>query len=503
MGKLVKIVTSGTGMDKAVRPLVDQKISDVVAVTYTEMLLSKNGVSKYFDENFIDELDPIKNKRVFDLLRGIDPSKKYLFSKSLSHVTGINFFKLVLPESHRNLIHSEVEDEDLTGWSKMLSDVNKNQTIIKSIIRGLFGRASLKDRILNTFEISKVIKKDPKVVQFFVATPTNKELNKLADHFKSCLGENTIVRVLSGSEDATNKTAESIVKEDIDRCRKENLERVVILSKNMGSRSFSIPEIDAVVLMFDNGSVGSVIQKISRALTGGDDFYGKQKEEGNVISLSLDPNRVDNVDLYVVEEAVKNKTKSESISEMIRKIRMSVNIFEIDDNGEPVSLLQKDDYYNELIEKFNFDRLKNTQIDLIPLMENSDFRDLLLDINSSELSKRQDKVKQLKGKGKKFVDGDSVDKENKKTEDDIEKVDIETLRLAVMTINKSILSIVGIDDSIGGSKSFRAVLTSIEDNSDKKLEFYELFNINPLVAVRLLDEGVINENLIDFCLSRF
>jgi hypothetical protein len=125
-----------------------------------------------------------------------------------------------------------------------------------------------------------------------------------------------------------------------------------------------------------------------------------------------------------------------------------------------------------------------------------------LDINSSDLSKRPDKVKQLKGKGKKFVDADSGDKEKKKTED-IEKVDIETLRLAVMTINKSILSIVGIDDSIGGTKSFRAVLKSIEEDSDKKSEFYELFNINPSVALRLLDEGVINENLIDFCLSRF
>lgn len=502
MGKLVKIVTSGTGMEKAVRPLVDQKISDVVAVTYTEMLLSKKGLSKYFDEDFIDELDPVKNKRVYELISGINPVKKTSLCKSLSYVPGIDFFKLVLPCSHRNLIHSELKDEDLTGWSKILSDVNKNQSIIKSIIKGLWGQAGIKDSALNTFDVSTVIGKEPKVIQFFVATPTNKELNKLADLFRSCLGERTIVRVLSGAEDATNKTAESIVKDDIKRCKDENFERVVVLSKNMGSRSFSIPEIDAVVLMFDNGSVGSMIQKISRALTGGVDFYGKTKNKGNVISLSLDPNRVDNVDLYIVEEAVKNKTKSESMSEMIRKIRKSVNIFEIDENGELVSLLQKDDYYDELIEKFNFDRLKNTQIDLIPLIENSDLRDLLLDINSSDLSKRPDKVKQLKGKGKKFVDADSGDKEKKKTED-IEKVDIETLRLAVMTINKSILSIVGIDDSIGGTKSFRAVLKSIEEDSDKKSEFYELFNINPSVALRLLDEGVINENLIDFCLSRF
>jgi hypothetical protein len=504
MGKLVKIVTSGTGIEKAAKSLMNKKISDVISVSYTEMLLTKSGNSKYLTDEYLDELDPVKNKRLLEFLKNIKSKDEY--KKSLEYAPGINFFKLVLPDSHRNLIHSELDDEDLTGWSKILSDINKNQNIIKSIIKGLWGKASVKDDILNTLSISNAIDRQPKVVQFFVATPTNKELSKLGELFKSCLGENMIVRILSGDDDATNKISESLVKSDIIRCKEEGKEGVVIISKDMGSRSFSVSETDAVVLMFDNGSVGSLIQKISRALTGGLTYDGVEKKEGNVISLSLDPNRVDSVDIYLVEEAQKNKTKTESFTSVVKRIRRSVNIFSIDENGDKNELLERDDYYSELIDKFNFDKLKNSQINITPLLTDEELRNKILDINSSELTKKEAKVKQLKGKGKKFLDSDGSN--NKDDGDDeentFEKVDIDIIRQAILTINNSILSIVGIDNSIGDkSKSFRSILNSIENDITKIKEFYELYGIRPSVVISLLEKEVINENIIDICLSRF
>ncbi len=501
-GKQVKIVTSGTGIEKASKLLMDKKISYVISVSYTEMLLTKSGYSKYLTDEYLDELDPRKNKRLLEFLKNI--KSKDDCKNSLEYAPGINFFKLVLPDSHRDLIHSELDDEDLTGWSKILSDVNKNQNIIKAIISGLWGKAGIKDDILNTLAISGAIERQPKVVQIFAASPTNVELSKLAGVIQSVLGKNMIVRVLSGSDDATNKTSETIVKGDIEKCKSEGLDGVVVISKDMGSRSFSVSETDAVVLMFDNGSVGSLIQKISRALTGGKTYDGEDKKEGNVISLSLDPNRVDSVDVYLVEEAQKNKTKSESFTSVLRRIRRSVNIFSIDENGDKHQLLEKDEYYSELIDKFSFDRLKNSQIDITPLLSDEDLRNSMLDINSSELSKKEAKVKQLKGKGKKYIDSSNGSEGDDSEELEVEKVDIELLRQAVLTINRSILSIVGIDDSIDDrSKSFRSILNSIEGDVNKMKEFNELYNIRPSVVVKLLDKGVINENIIDICLSRF
>jgi hypothetical protein len=499
--KKIKIVTSGTGIERASKSLMNKKVSAVISNSYTEILLSKSGNSKYFNSEYLRDLDPVKDKRVIEYLTSVD---KLVAMKSLEYAPDINFYKLVLPNSHRNLIHKELMDEDLTGWSKILSDVNKNQSIIKSIIKGLWGDAGIKDDILNTLAIHRAIDRYPKVVQFFVGTPTNKELTRLANLFQSC-HPNYIIRVLSGAEDATNATSESLVKKDIQDSKEQGKDGVIILSKDMGSRSFSISETDAVILMYDNGSVSSLVQKISRALTGGLDYFGNEKKEGNIISLSLDPNRVDAVDIYVIEESQKNKTKSESFLSSIKRIRRSVNIFSIDENGDKQSLLERDEYYSELIEKFSFERLKNSQINITPLISDEELRNSLLDIKSSDLSKNEKKVKQLKGKGKKFIESDkSMKEKDEEKESDFDKKDIELLRKAILTINNSILSIIGIDNSIEDkSKSFRSILNSIDNNSFKFKEFQELFGIRPSVVINIMDKEVINEQIIDICISKY
>ena len=494
----LKIVTSGTGIDKAAQIFLDAEVDDVVSVSYTEMLLTKKGESKYFLDEYLDEINDGELKT---FLSDIKEQKDY-WVNTLAYAPNINFYKMVFDEVHRLMLEQNL-DEDLTGWNKLLSDVSKNQNIIKLCINGLWGKSG--NITLDTLSISNAIGKDPKVVQFFTASPNNEELEKLAALFRGCLN-NHIVRVLSGDTNVKNATAERIVKEDIKRCKEEKKDGVIILSTNMGSRSFSVSETDAVVLMFDNGSVASLIQKISRALTGGKDFYGNDKTTGNVISLSLDSNRVDSVDVFIVEESQKNKTASESISSVIRRIRRSVNIFAIDDNGDPYDLLANDEYYSELINKFNFEKLKNSQINLLPLFTDKDLRDLLIDIKNSDSKNSEKKDKLLKSKGQKFLDG--KEKGENESDDDVDeedftKQDIDFLRQCVITINNSILSIAGIDDSVFGKKSFRKTLESISSDTDKKSEFIDLLGVEPKTVVQLLDKEVINENIIDLCLSKY
>jgi hypothetical protein len=502
--KMLKILTSGTAIDKAARPLIGSNISKLTSVSYTECLMVKHGQSSYFSEEYSDQLDPVKDRYLIECLKNWTPE---MASKSLSYLPDINFFKLVLPTKHRNMINSVLEDDDLTGWSKMLADVNKNSAILKLIIQGLWGKAPVKDDIINTLNISNAIGKQPKVLHFFVGCQTNKEMDKLADIFRNVLGSNTIVRVLSGTNGATNKTSEDIVKEDIKKCKEENKDGVIIISKDMASRSFSISEIDAVILMYDNGSVSSLVQKTSRSLTGGEDYYGNQKIVGNIISLALDPNRVDSVDLFILEESIKNKQKDESFNSVIRRIRKSVNIFVIDDNGDRQELLQSDEYYSEFIDKFNYDKLKNTQINLIPALSDKDLLEEVLNINNSNSTKSNElKEKQLKGKGKKYLDSEGNEKnsDDEKEEVEFSKKDIELIRQAIMTINNSLLSIVAIDDSIDDkSKTFRTILNSIDKNVPKTKEFYELFGVRPTLVLKLMDKEVINESIIDICISEF
>jgi hypothetical protein len=90
--KRIKIVTSGTGIERASKSLMDEKISDVISISYTEMLLSKSGNSKYFDDEYFMDLNPVKNRRVIDYLKSTDKSQSM---KSLEYAPDINFYKFL------------------------------------------------------------------------------------------------------------------------------------------------------------------------------------------------------------------------------------------------------------------------------------------------------------------------------------------------------------------------------------------------------------------------
>jgi hypothetical protein len=475
----------------------NQKIDGVVSVSYTEMLMTKKGQSKYLLSSYIDELDPIKDKRRIEFLKESQKNTK-LWIETLKYIPEINFYKMVLPESHRVKIETN-KVEDLCGWSKLLSDVKKNSPALKSLIQGLFGISGNAE--LDTLSIHNAIGKVPKVVHFFTACPKNSELDELTKLFKSTLKNHIIVN-LSGFNYITNAKAEEFVKREIERSKEEKKDGVIILSMNMGARSFSVSEIDAVILLFDNGVVASLIQKISRALTGGIDYNGEEKKEGNIISLSLDPNRIDNVDQFVIEEGIKHKTKDENIPSVIRRIRKSVNIFAIDSNGDPIDIF-KDEYWTELLDKYNFNDLKNSQINLLPVIGDEDFCFELLNINASGKERKDSKEKQLSGKGEKFVDKKSK-KDSEKKEN---KTDLKKIRKAIKTINNSILSVAAIDNACfvapSDRKTFRNIVLSIDSNENKKENFIDLLGIEPLIVIQLMDKEVINEYTIDMCLSKF
>ena len=104
MGKLTTIVTSGTGIEKASKSFLNKNISDVISTSYTEMLMSKSGNTKYFSEEYLDELDPVKNKRLYDFIKS-SLKQKEILRKTLGYIPDVNLFKLVLPKSPRDLIH--------------------------------------------------------------------------------------------------------------------------------------------------------------------------------------------------------------------------------------------------------------------------------------------------------------------------------------------------------------------------------------------------------------
>jgi hypothetical protein len=236
-----------------------------------------------------------------------------------------------------------VPPEYRTDWNKLLSEVDKATPILSDLIKSLFGRYNGKATYLVDLDTSELSKKY--VTMIFANTPDKKQQAKFRNLVQDCLGPEYFVILINGDE-TSNRDVETKVKGIIARAKREG-KKVVLISKDMGSRSFSVPEIDTVMLMQDRGTYSTISQKVSRVLTPGQTFRGEKKIYGDVISLSLDPNRekVNPIDEYLIYEG--EKVQVNELNDGVQRVLRSVNIF-VNEKGmiEPIV---KDEYAEKLI----------------------------------------------------------------------------------------------------------------------------------------------------------
>ena len=236
-----------------------------------------------------------------------------------------------------------VSPEFRTDWNKLFSDVDKAKPVLTNVVKSLFGEYNGELEYLVDIDTSELSSKE--VTMIFANTPNKTQQNKLCKLVQACLGPQYIVVLINGDE-TSNREAEEMAKGIVERAKREG-KKVVFISKDMGSRSFSVSEIDTVMLMFDRGSYATISQKVSRVLTPGKTYDGDKKVYGNVISLSLDPNReqVNPIDEYLIYEG--EKVQVNELSDGIHRVLRSVNIF-VNDKGmmEPIV---SDEYADKLI----------------------------------------------------------------------------------------------------------------------------------------------------------
>jgi ribosome-binding ATPase YchF (GTP1/OBG family) len=162
-----------------------------------------------------------------------------------------------------------IPEEYRTDWSKLLKDVKTSKNVLSNLIKGLFGVHGV--RLTYIMELmTKDAEKD--VTMVFASTPDKKQQSLLVDLFREVLGPQYIVELIN-SDETSNREVEDQAKKTIARAKKTG-KKVVFVSKDMASRSFSLSEIDTVILMFDRGSYSTITQKVSRVLTPGVHLQG-------------------------------------------------------------------------------------------------------------------------------------------------------------------------------------------------------------------------------------
>jgi hypothetical protein len=314
----LNIYMTGTAIERVASPLSNLR-DNLIRWSYTDMLMVKEGEH------------PIQGG-----LQSLEESKN-----SVKDIVVPQFMRLSLGGVVDKF--DRVSPEFRTDWNKLFSDVDKAKPVLTNILKSLFGEYNGELEYLVDIDTSEISSKE--VTMIFANTPNKTQQNKLCKLVQACLGPQYIVVLINGDE-TSNREAEEMAKGIIERAKREG-KKVVFISKDMGSRSFSVSEIDTVMLMFDRGSYATISQKVSRVLTPGKTYSGEKKVYGNVISLSLDPNReqVNPIDEYLVYEG--EKVQVRELSDGIHRVLRSVNIF-VNDKGMMVPIVS-DEYANKLI----------------------------------------------------------------------------------------------------------------------------------------------------------
>jgi hypothetical protein len=389
--------------------------------------------------------------------------------------------------------------EDQPSWLKAITDVAKAEGIWRGFYESLVGRTSGKLRGTNAadFALNHLVSDTVTgVMQFLPANATNEQSLKVAAIAQSLLPDWVVVS-LNGNADATNEDAEAIVKDYAKQATVEGKRGVWVISQGMGARSFSVPEINVVLLTYDNGSLGATVQKMSRCLTA-----GSEDKIGHIISFSIDGNRSDNIAAMALDTALKAAREAgDDLEEVLRRVRRTIPIFDLDENGDCVSI-SSDEYLDRAMSLTAARQLVvNRQAVLgISGADGDELRSLLSDLPTQ--------LQRLEGKaaafdlGTRFLDNRTVNRQD-------QEVTEETLRnrllaevqrkLAVLTERMQYLVYFLPEESpISLDRMFNFVY------SDQSVfhDFQESFGVTPGELEWLINKGFINREMLELVMIK-
>ncbi len=331
------LLMTGTNSDKAASTWIPDYF---LSVTYPELVIEKKLKSKDTATNLTHfEVNPKRHELVVDI---------ELYQMDLKSAVDLTL------EQNPNL-----NRDGLASWSKFAAKPIKAKGLWTNILQAVFEGKHGLDNLNIDLQTNEV--PEHRVAMMFLPGSigiSNGDLSTVSKMAKDALKGYSIVTV--SGEEMENRTAESKVKEEIEKAKRNN-QNVLILSAGMAQRSFSVGEITELYLAYDSGDAGATIQKISRALT-----PHTESKIGRIVSLSFDPNRDDKFDDLVLITADNfQKRHDKDIRQALSEVLKTIDIFQCTEDGS-VKIL-RDEYLEQLIENGRLSRVLGKTSDLSKL----------------------------------------------------------------------------------------------------------------------------------------
>ena len=409
-------------------------------------------LAKAFGKNAIDEIISVPYCMVEQ-------------DSSIPNVVVRRFYNMLF-SGRINKLLEDFDKDLLPNLTKILAKPYSQQKFISALFQDIFGYQPIYG-----FNISDQAGEEIKNSMLFVNIP-KLAMDQLAEVIeKACLEHKVLI--LNGDY-TDNKEAEGLTKEELVRLQNgyyEGRDKLLVITNMMGTRSYSIPEIQACLFMQEGGDVYPYMQKYSRCLTPG---FGKKF--GHIFDFAFDQSKTRNTVMSVaVEAALLIRQKGKTYPEAVREVLNSVNIKDMVSGQwmDADTIIKAFEDNNKLLEIAN----AHTRITIEDLTS-EDREDL------SELAKRLTSSKEERSKIDKIIaTGNTF--ESKHTPSGRPKKDPlkAIVEKAIRMINGSATTILALSNYEG--ESFLECIDIIENNIEMNQEFIELYGIKPASIRRL------------------
>ena len=463
---------SGTAGDRAVGT---HKIGGYICATYCDMLVDKLVINPTYTSSRI--------------------MSKYRVADNMDTIPGVNFYQYDFSKVFADV---NILNPSYNKWAK---EPAKGEAYIKQTLGQLLAINS--NGMIPS--IREVIKEDVTGIMLFIprTTATSKEsvMNPIMSQINEIANEGYYVIELTGRT-TTGENAELYVNGGYDNDTKQyvkgqitiahelNKIPLIVSAGHIGSRSFSIAEINVVVLMYDGGSAATTGQNMSRGST-----RGKRIDKtAHIISISVDPTRDDSMIQAVLETAVKvAEETAEDIIEATKRVLRSMNVHAMDSYGDMVPV-NPDEYTAKIMNSNSLRKVVGATSKPQNIMDDAESIQKLLGMMGDQVS--LGKAASIGKKGKTFAP-DANGKVNIKNKDDSEEKDALALWNKIKAAMKLIADNAQNIAAIAGTDKLTTALDIIVNDIELTTLFNYSFNIESEFVKELVDAGTVNGTLLD------
>lgn len=416
---------------------------------------------------------------------------------SIPDIVKRKFYNMVFDAKMNGLL--EGFEDCLPTMGNILGNAKRQEKFLSALFKDMFDYPGSRPYGLSLND-QTVAEDFIKHVMLFT-TITKSQMKELKKVIEGTCPEHHVL-ILNGDE-TSNKEAQGRTFEELvalENGKYGERDKLIVMTNMMGTRSYSVPKIQACLFMMDGGDVYPYMQRYSRCLTPG---FGK--EYGYIFDFAFDTNKTRNTEMSVaIEAAAVMEQKEISFPDAIREVMRSVNIKDMM-KGKWLDA-------NDVIERFeDNDKLVEVANALSQLgVEDFDDADFpfLVELAKRAMSKKEksDFEKTIKtGKTyerKKREGVDTTSEEDKvyaKALKDMKK----TIERAIRALNSSASTVAEFANYEG--KTYEQCLDIIEKNTKLNVEFFEMYGVDvefvksvkhklPLPTLDLIVEGTIRGN---------